>query len=816
MSKKGVAKISGNPSPKVGEKTSYDITDWYPSTPESERNPALVTWELFKKRSDGSYTSTNIKKKGDGSFTFGEVAAKNTYRLEAYLHEPEGQGATTIDITPQPAGIPKINKVELRYVDDAPGTVFSYNEKLVAKAQCVNLTGQKLVFTLWEDDATGDGHSANNLFVDSKEGIVDRTGNATVEFVLTKALMQKASKGEKDPKELEFYVTVEYYKDKKHSTDNINVKNPDYKPPVQQPASAAPPKNNAPAQPSKAPPKASGSPAASKPSSKKEEKGIMDKAAEWWDELWDWGESKGTVKPEKKPTVQKPEGKTTSVVKDQEMKTTDCGEKYCIKKGDKNEVIREINIRLAGFGGNVPTDEFTDKTEKMIKQFQKDYMKVPETGKVCGNVLRAIDEFSINFDLSATVWNQLGCSCSTKGKEVVSKLRAVKELNKCNNFGDKTGENTEPEKSNKYEFPGIHRSLLFGLKAALFYLSKQKTYSFGKISSGYRCRFKNFKTTNHQGKAIDIQFDKGKWQIRGQLYKNIAELTKIREDIFYKYLNAKTSWTEKNSFSLEPIGLNSDNSLVDSNHTYSWIHLDVREFDKKYMDDKYFCKNSASLNGKGILQLALESGFVNTCNCMKKFESQQKSSTTPAATDCDSKFKKVAPIILKHEGGFVDHPDDKGGATNKGITFATWKKYAKEDVNVEPTLDNLKTITDEQATTIYRKRYWEPKGFCKVEDERVGLMVYDWTITSGGAGKQVQKLLKDEFEQDIKDDGTIGSKTIEAINNAHDQDKLLTRLAEIRKQYYTDLTFTKGKKNSQDVFLKGWLNRVDDCLNFKP
>ncbi len=818
MSKKGVSKISGNPSPKVGEKTAYMVTDWYPSTPAAERNPAMVTWELFKKRSDGSFTSTNIKKKGDGSFTFGEVAAKNTYRLEAYLNEPEGQGPTTIDIVPQEAGIPQISKVELRYVDDSPGTVFSYNEKLVANARCINLAGQKLLFTLWEDDASGDGHNDKNLFVDSREVIVDRTGTANCEFILTKALMQKASQGEKDPKELEFYVTVEYFKNKKHATENVNIKNPDYKPPVQQPKSTPPPQKNAPApvQPSKTPAKANGSPASQKPQSRKEEKGIIDKAVEWWDELWDWGESKGTVKPEKKPAVQKPEGKTTSVVKDQDLKTTDCGEKFCIKKGDKNELIREINIRLAGFGGNVPTDEFTDRTEKMIKQFQKDYMKVPETGKVCGNVLRAIDEFSINFDISATVWNQIACSCSTKGKEVVSKLRGIKEVNKCAGYGDKTGENTEPEKSNKYEFPGIHRSLLFGLKAVLFYLSKQKTYSFGKISSGYRCRFKNFKTTNHQGKAIDIQFDKGKWQIRGQLYKNIAELTKIREDIFYKYLNAKTSWTEKNSFSLEPIGLQSDNKIIDGNHTYSWIHLDVREFDKKYMDDKYFCKNSTALNGKNLLQFALESGFVNTCNCMKKFESQEKATPSTAATDCDSKFKKVAPIILQHEGGFVDHPADKGGATNKGITFATWKQYAKEDVNVEPTLDNLKTITDEQATTIYRKRYWEPKGFCKVEDERVGLMVYDWTITSGGAGKQVQRLLKNEFEQDIKDDGTIGSKTIEAINNVHDQDKLLTRLAEIRKQYYTDLTFTDGKKNAQDVFLKGWLNRVDDCLNFKP
>uniref|UniRef100_UPI0030178AE9 hypothetical protein n=1 Tax=Chryseobacterium sp. VD8 TaxID=3081254 RepID=UPI0030178AE9 len=106
MSKKGVSKISGNPSPVVGEKTTYMVTDWYPATSAEERNPAGVTWELFKKRPDGSYTTTNIKKVGDGSFTFGEVAAKNTYRLEAYLHQPEGKGSTTIDITPQQGEVP--------------------------------------------------------------------------------------------------------------------------------------------------------------------------------------------------------------------------------------------------------------------------------------------------------------------------------------------------------------------------------------------------------------------------------------------------------------------------------------------------------------------------------------------------------------------------------------------------------------------------------------------------------------------------------------------------------------------------------------
>uniref|UniRef100_A0AAU6WS65 Uncharacterized protein n=1 Tax=Chryseobacterium endophyticum TaxID=1854762 RepID=A0AAU6WS65_9FLAO len=116
--------------------------------------------------------------------------------------------------------------MELRYVDDMPGTVFSYTEKMMAVAYCVNLTGEKLLFTLWEDDAAGEGHNSKNKFVDSRQAVVGRTGTATAEFILTKALMQKAVQGERDPKELEFYVTVEYYKDKKHASDNVEVKNP--------------------------------------------------------------------------------------------------------------------------------------------------------------------------------------------------------------------------------------------------------------------------------------------------------------------------------------------------------------------------------------------------------------------------------------------------------------------------------------------------------------------------------------------------------------------------------------------------------------
>lgn len=322
MSKKGVSKISGNPTPTIGEKTTYMVTDWYPSTSAGERNPAAVTWELFKKRPNGSFTTTNIRKKGDGSFTFGEVAAKNTYRLEAYLHEPEGSGPTTIDITPKAAGIPQISKVELRYADDTPGTVFSYTEKLIAKATCVNLTGKKLVFTIWEDDASGNGHNAGNIFVDSREAIVDRTGTATAEFVLTKALMQKATQGETNPQKLEFYVTVEYYSNRKHTSTRVDVQNPEYKEPVQQIQQQQQQQQQSSLQHNSG----TSEPSQQQPASKKEESGVGDNTIKP-DAV---NETKGTIEPEQQPTPQKPEGKTTSVV--QEPKTESLLDAYFAKE----------------------------------------------------------------------------------------------------------------------------------------------------------------------------------------------------------------------------------------------------------------------------------------------------------------------------------------------------------------------------------------------------------------------------------------------------------------------------------------------------
>ncbi|OWP82708.1 hypothetical protein BWK59_14420, partial [Flavobacterium davisii] len=181
------------------------------------------------------------------------------------------------------------------------GSVFSFTEKLRAKAHCVNMFNKEILFTLWEDDAKGSGHNASNKLIDIKKAKVDLYGNVVVDFMLTKALMKKAMQGEADIRELEFYVTVEYYRNKKHTTANVDIQNP------------LPTENTPPSQ-STGIKKAKGSPAEEKPKSKKEESGLLNPISETLGEIWDWVETQGTALRDKPHTIEIPEGKSPAIV----------------------------------------------------------------------------------------------------------------------------------------------------------------------------------------------------------------------------------------------------------------------------------------------------------------------------------------------------------------------------------------------------------------------------------------------------------------------------------------------------------------------
>jgi lysozyme family protein len=93
-----------------------------------------------------------------------------------------------------------------------------------------------------------------------------------------------------------------------------------------------------------------------------------------------------------------------------------------------------------------------------------------------------------------------------------------------------------------------------------------------------------------------------------------------------------------------------------------------------------------------------------------------------------SRFETCLGFVLKEEGGFVDHPQDPGGATNHGITKDTWEAWAKKPATVA----DIRNLTVADVVPIYRDRYWEAAK-CPRLPLGVDLAVFDFAVNSGPA-----------------------------------------------------------------------------------
>lgn len=183
---------------------------------------------------------------------------------------------------------------------------------------------------------------------------------------------------------------------------------------------------------------------------------------------------------------------------------------------------------------------------------------------------------------------------------------------------------------------------------------------------------------------------------------------------------------------------------------------------------------------------------------------------------------KLLPYILKWEGGFVNDPLDKGGATNKGVTIATWRKcgYDKTgDGKID--VDDLRLISDADVRDrVLRPHYWNRWKADKIKSQKVANILVDWVWGSGLNGiKYPQKILG------VTADGIVGPKTLAAVNNAN-PDMLFDNIYKEREAFLRNIVdksvaaYEKkiGRKASdseliqhtQKRFLKGWLNRLKD------
>lgn len=159
--------------------------------------------------------------------------------------------------------------------------------------------------------------------------------------------------------------------------------------------------------------------------------------------------------------------------------------------------------------------------------------------------------------------------------------------------------------------------------------------------------------------------------------------------------------------------------------------------------------------------------------------------------------KKLKPFILRWEGGYVNDADDNGGATNKGVTLATFRQYYGKGA----TTAQLKAMTDEQWLHIFKTGYWDKFRADEIDNQSVANICVDWAWNSGTATaiKQVQAVLG------VTADGIVGAKTIAAVNKAN-QRHLHAKIKSARLRFVESIA---RRSATQKKFLKGWKNRIN-------
>ena len=152
-------------------------------------------------------------------------------------------------------------------------------------------------------------------------------------------------------------------------------------------------------------------------------------------------------------------------------------------------------------------------------------------------------------------------------------------------------------------------------------------------------------------------------------------------------------------------------------------------------------------------------------------------------------FETIIKKVVKHEGGYVNDPTDRGGETNFGISK---RAFPEEDI---------KGLTEDRAKYIYFEKYWKPSK-AYLLPEKLQEVYFDMVVNFGprGAGRVLQHAINGKYKNSVVVDGRVGPKTLKAIKKLE-----VDRLRAYRVLKFAEIVC---KDPSQEKFWFGWFRRA--------
>jgi lysozyme family protein len=177
--------------------------------------------------------------------------------------------------------------------------------------------------------------------------------------------------------------------------------------------------------------------------------------------------------------------------------------------------------------------------------------------------------------------------------------------------------------------------------------------------------------------------------------------------------------------------------------------------------------------------------------------------------------RKLAEEIVAREGGFVNDPDDPGGATNFGVTIHTLRRLRPGQ---RVSVDDVRALTREDAIAIYLEHYFNRPRIAELP-QPLWATVFDMYVNAGANAVRILQRLLNDMGQDVAVDGAIGPQTIAATHRAFDMapHHMVDAYGIARRDYYYRIADKRPASRKfarrRDGGKGGWITRAEEFIS---